>query len=109
MIIETINQGVVTSLSGRPKHCRLYLVGNPAIASRILDIDPRGAFYVPPSASAFTTMAVRPARTFPTIVPAHSWRRWDTRSSPLSARSSTKRSMASPAPSVAAAPPRSKG
>ena len=47
MIIETINQGVVTSLSGRPKHCRLYLVGNPTIASRILDIDPRGAFYVP--------------------------------------------------------------
>jgi uncharacterized protein DUF302 len=47
MIIETINQGVVTSLSGRPKHCRLYLVGNPAIANRIFDIDPRGAFYVP--------------------------------------------------------------
>jgi hypothetical protein len=47
MIIETINQGVVTSLSGQPKHCRLYLVGNPAIASRILDVDPRGVFYVP--------------------------------------------------------------
>lgn len=47
MIIETINQGVVTSLSGRPKNCRLYLVGNPTIASRIFDIDPGGAFYVP--------------------------------------------------------------
>jgi Domain of unknown function DUF302 len=47
MIIEAINQGVVTSLSGRPKLCRLYLVGNPAIASGILDVDPRGAFYVP--------------------------------------------------------------
>jgi len=38
MIIEAINQGVVTSLSGRPKLCRLYLVGNPAIASGILDV-----------------------------------------------------------------------
>ena len=47
MIIACINQGVVTSLSGRRKDCRLYLVGNPVIASRILDIDPRGAFYVP--------------------------------------------------------------
>jgi uncharacterized protein (DUF302 family) len=47
MIIESIDQGVVTSLSGRAKYCRLYLVGNPVIASQILDIDPRGAFYVP--------------------------------------------------------------
>jgi hypothetical protein len=47
MIIACINQGVVTSLSGRRNTCRLYLVGNPVIASRILDIDPRGAFYVP--------------------------------------------------------------
>jgi hypothetical protein len=47
MIIASIDQGVVTSLSGRRKDCRLYLVGNPVIATRILDIDPRGAFYVP--------------------------------------------------------------
>ncbi len=47
MIIHSLNQGAVTSLSGRPKDCLLYLVGNPVIASRILDVDPRGAFYVP--------------------------------------------------------------
>lgn len=47
MIIDSIDQGVVTSLSGRAKNCRLYLVGNPVIASQILDIDPRAAFYVP--------------------------------------------------------------
>jgi uncharacterized protein (DUF302 family) len=47
MIIHSLDQGAVTSLSGRAKDCRLYLVGNPVIASRILDIDPRGAFYVP--------------------------------------------------------------
>jgi hypothetical protein len=47
MIMESLNQGVVTSLSGRAKNCRLYLVGNPVIASKILDIDPRGALYVP--------------------------------------------------------------
>jgi hypothetical protein len=45
MIIEAIKE-----LSPRfqaPEACRLYLVGNPAIASGILDVDPRGAFYVP--------------------------------------------------------------
>jgi hypothetical protein len=47
MIIDSLNQGAVTSLSGRAKDCRLYLVGNPVIASRVFDIDPRGAFYVP--------------------------------------------------------------
>ncbi|MTD94243.1 DUF302 domain-containing protein [Hyphomicrobium sp. xq] len=47
MIIAAINQGQLTSLSGYPKKCRLYLVGNPVIATRILDIDPLGALYVP--------------------------------------------------------------
>ena len=47
MIIQTINQGAVTSLSGHVKKCRLYLVGNPAIATHILDIDPAAGFYVP--------------------------------------------------------------
>jgi hypothetical protein len=47
MIIAAINQGQLTSLSGHPKKCRLYLVGNPVIATRILDIDPRAALYVP--------------------------------------------------------------
>ena len=40
LIIHSLNQGAVTSLSGQTKDCRLYLVGNPVIASRILDIDP---------------------------------------------------------------------
>src|SRR5262245_7236 len=47
MIIARIDQGAVTSLSGHRKDCRLYLVGNPVIATRILDVDARGAFYVP--------------------------------------------------------------
>jgi hypothetical protein len=47
MIIAAINQGQLTSLSGHPKKCRLYLVGNPVIATHILDIDPRAALYVP--------------------------------------------------------------
>ncbi len=47
MIITAINQGVLTSLPGRAKSCRLYLVGNPVIASGIFDIDPHAALYVP--------------------------------------------------------------
>ncbi|MFA5898994.1 MAG: DUF302 domain-containing protein [Hyphomicrobium sp.] len=47
MIIATIDQGLLTSLSGRIKKCRLYLVGNPVIAAGILDVDPHSALYVP--------------------------------------------------------------
>jgi uncharacterized protein (DUF302 family) len=47
MIIAGVDQGSLTSLSGNVKHCRLYLVGNPLIATHIFDIDPHGAFYVP--------------------------------------------------------------
>lgn len=47
MIIERADLGRVASLSGRPKHCLLYLVGNPVIANRIISIDLRGCFYVP--------------------------------------------------------------
>jgi hypothetical protein len=47
MIIAAINQGQLTSLSGHLKQCRLYLVGNPVIATRILDINPLAALYVP--------------------------------------------------------------
>ncbi len=47
IIIAAINQGQLTSLSGYPKKCRLYLVGNPVIATQILDIDPLAALYVP--------------------------------------------------------------
>jgi uncharacterized protein (DUF302 family) len=37
----------VASLAGDPVRCRLYIVGNPAVASRIVRIDARGALYVP--------------------------------------------------------------
>lgn len=47
MIIATANQGAVTSLSGKPKRCVLYIVGNPLIASDIIDIDRAASFYVP--------------------------------------------------------------
>lgn len=47
MILAALDQGALTSLSGHVKYCRLYLVGNPVIASGILDVDPHGAFYVP--------------------------------------------------------------
>ena len=42
-----IDQGRLTSLSGKVKRCSLYLVGNPVIANQIIDIDRRGSFYVP--------------------------------------------------------------
>ena len=47
MIIADVDQGQLTSLSGHNKRCRLYLVGNPVIASGILDINPQAALYVP--------------------------------------------------------------
>jgi uncharacterized protein (DUF302 family) len=47
MILSKIDQGRITSLSGKPKMCLLYLVGNPVIANRIIEIDLRGSFYVP--------------------------------------------------------------
>jgi uncharacterized protein (DUF302 family) len=47
MIISQLDLGIIASLSGREKRCSLYLVGNPVIANRIIDIDPRGCFYVP--------------------------------------------------------------
>ena len=47
MILVRIDQGAITSLSGRGKQCSLYLVGNPVIANQILDIDPRASLYVP--------------------------------------------------------------
>ena len=47
MIFYRADQGAVTSLSGREKRCRLYLIGNPVIANQIVDIDLRGGFYVP--------------------------------------------------------------
>jgi len=47
MIISQADQGALTSLSGVQKQCKLYLVGNPVIASEILAIDPRASLYVP--------------------------------------------------------------
>jgi uncharacterized protein (DUF302 family) len=47
MVMVKIDQGRTISLSGRTKMCSLYLVGNPVIASNIIDIDLRGSFYVP--------------------------------------------------------------
>jgi uncharacterized protein (DUF302 family) len=47
MRFVVFDQGAVASLSGSQIRCRLYLVGNPAIAARIVRIDERGALYVP--------------------------------------------------------------
>lgn len=47
MIFTRIDQGRLTSLSGREKRCSLYLVGNPVIANEIISIDLRGSYYVP--------------------------------------------------------------
>jgi uncharacterized protein (DUF302 family) len=47
MIFYRADQGAITSLSGRPKRCSLYLVGNPAIANEIIDIDLRAGFHAP--------------------------------------------------------------
>jgi uncharacterized protein (DUF302 family) len=47
MILGKFDQGAVASLAGTPIRCRLYLVGNPAIAARIVRIDERACLYVP--------------------------------------------------------------
>ena len=47
MLFATFDQGAVASLGGDPVRCRLYIVGNPAVAARIVRIDARGALYVP--------------------------------------------------------------
>ncbi|MEI9888872.1 MAG: DUF302 domain-containing protein [Rhizomicrobium sp.] len=47
MVVSSTDLGSLTSLSGKEKRCRLYLVGNPVIANRIIEIDLRGSFYVP--------------------------------------------------------------
>lgn len=47
MILATFNQGAVASVIDGQIRCRLYLVGNPAIAARIVRIDARASLYVP--------------------------------------------------------------
>jgi uncharacterized protein (DUF302 family) len=47
MIIAHLDQGRLTSLSGRETRCSLYIVGHPVIANQIFDIDLRASFYVP--------------------------------------------------------------
>ena len=47
MILGKFDQGAVASLAGTPIRCRLYLVGNPAIAAEIVRIDARACLYVP--------------------------------------------------------------
>jgi uncharacterized protein (DUF302 family) len=47
MQFAVFDHGAVASLAGSSIRCRLYLVGNPAIAARIVRIDERGALYVP--------------------------------------------------------------
>ena len=44
MVMVKIDQGRITSLSGKAKRCTLYIVGNPVIANQIIDIDLRGSF-----------------------------------------------------------------
>jgi uncharacterized protein (DUF302 family) len=47
MLFTQFDQGSVASLAGRPIRCRLYVIGNPAIATQIIRIDVRASFYVP--------------------------------------------------------------
>ncbi len=37
VIMNRLDQGTLTSVSGKTKHCVLYLVGNPVIANSILE------------------------------------------------------------------------
>lgn len=54
MRFHKVDQGAITSLSGRTKECALYLVGNAETANGILDIDIRAAMYVPFRVTLFT-------------------------------------------------------
>jgi uncharacterized protein (DUF302 family) len=47
MLFTQIDQGAIASLAGTAIQCRLYLIGNPAVAAQIVRIDVRGSFYVP--------------------------------------------------------------
>jgi uncharacterized protein (DUF302 family) len=47
MIFTKINQGEIASLSGKPRSCVIYLIGNPIIATDILNVDIRAGMLVP--------------------------------------------------------------
>jgi uncharacterized protein (DUF302 family) len=47
MLFAKFDQGAVASLSGTNTRCAQYLVGNPAIAARIVRIELRVSLYVP--------------------------------------------------------------
>jgi hypothetical protein len=47
MLFAKFDQGAVASLSESKIRCRQYLVGNPAIAARIVRIEVRASLYVP--------------------------------------------------------------
>ena len=55
MKFAVFDQGAVASLSGSQIRCRMYLVGNPAVAARIVRIDERGALYVPFRVAVYAT------------------------------------------------------
>lgn len=45
--LARLDQGVLFSLSGRQLEATLYLVGNPVIARKILEVEPAAALYAP--------------------------------------------------------------
>ena len=47
MLFASFDQGDVATLEREAIHCRLCLVGNPAIAAEIVRIDERAYLYVP--------------------------------------------------------------
>jgi len=53
MIVARSGSGAEASLAGTPKHCKLYLVGNPLIAKRLFDIDTCTSLYFPLRVSIF--------------------------------------------------------
>jgi uncharacterized protein (DUF302 family) len=55
MLFKQVDQGAIASLAGTTIRCRLYLIGNPAIAAQIVRIDVRGCLYVPFRVAIFET------------------------------------------------------
>lgn len=47
MVMTRLDLGPIASLKGTARQCALYLVGNPLIATQIVDLDIRAALLVP--------------------------------------------------------------